>query len=86
MYSVSSQSCKRILSNFENWEGRGPCSTSPVWWELAGFNGTVFAMIPYAHATPIAPFSTAFVPLLFGLIFIAARTEMRPKPSAWAGR
>jgi hypothetical protein len=53
---------------------------------LAGFNGTVFAMIPYAHATPIAPFSTAFVPLLFGLIFIAARTEMRPKPSAWAGR
>jgi hypothetical protein len=52
---------------------------------LAGLNGIVLAMIPYTHATPLGPFSAAFVLPRSGLIFSAAIMKMRDRISTRDG-
>lgn len=66
-------------------------SIGPLWdgnevW-LVTLGGALFAMFPYAYATIFSTFYTAFMLLLFSLIFRAVSMEFRGKMrSRWATR
>lgn len=66
-------------------------SIGPLWdgnevW-LVTLGGALFAMFPYAYATIFSSFYTAFMLLLFSLIFRAVSMEFRGKMrSRWATR
>ena len=66
-------------------------SIGPLWdgnevW-LVTFGGALFAMFPYAYAAAFQAFYTAFMLLLFALIFRAVSMEFRGKMhSAWGRR
>ncbi|TWT68238.1 cytochrome d ubiquinol oxidase subunit II [Crateriforma conspicua] len=65
-------------------------SIGPLWdgnevW-LVTFGGALFAMFPYAYATAFPAFYTAFILLLFALIFRAVSMEFRGKMHSKLGR
>jgi len=65
-------------------------SIGPLWdgnevW-LITFGGALFAMFPYAYATIFSGFYTAFMLLLFALIFRAVSLEFRGKMKTETGR
>ena len=65
-------------------------SIGPLWdgnevW-LVTFGGAMFAMFPYAYATFFSGFYTAFMLLLFMLIFRGVSMELRGKMESWFGR
>src|ERR1700739_1068560 len=74
---------RRILMNSIGplWDG------NEVW--LVTFGGALFAAFPHAYATAFSGFYTAFMALLFALIFRAVSMEFRSKkemtwwPSGW---
>lgn len=76
-----SETDRRLLINSIGplWDG------NEVW--LVTFGGAMFAMFPYAYATIFSAFYTAFMLLLFALIFRAVSMEFRGKmQTAWARR
>jgi len=65
-------------------------SIGPLWdgnevW-LVTFGGAMFAAFPHAYATVFSGFYTAFMVLLFALIFRAVSMEFRSKRSPWGTR
>ncbi len=72
---------RRILLNSIGplWDG------NEVW--LVTFGGALFAAFPHAYATAFSGFYTAFMVLLFALIFRAVSIEFRSKreSKAWRG-
>src|SRR5215203_5867553 len=65
-------------------------SIGPIWdgnevW-LVVFGGALFAAFPYAYATVFSGFYTAFMLLLFALIFRGVSMEFRSKREAPAWR
>jgi cytochrome d ubiquinol oxidase subunit II len=71
---------RRILMN-----SIGPlCDGNEVW--LVTFGGALFAAFPHAYATAFSGFYTAFMILLFALIFRAVSMEFRSKHDSPAWR
>lgn len=71
---------RRILLNSIGplWDG------NEVW--LVTFGGAMFAAFPYAYATIFSGFYTAFIAVLFALIFRAVSIEFRSKTESYAWR
>src|SRR6476659_8241993 len=71
---------RRILLNSIGplWDG------NEVW--LVTFGGALFAAFPHAYATAFSGFYTAFMVLLFALIFRAVSMEFRSKRTERAWR
>jgi len=79
--SVKKDEERRVLMNSIGplWDG------NEVW--LVTFGGALFAAFPHAYATAFSGFYTAFMVLLFALIFRAVSMEFRSKREtrAWRG-